>query len=787
MRRQGVRSHRARRDRGRAKFQDVASRLSGTSSRELVRATPNQIVWTRRRATGAALSLVALLAAIGLRWLLDPVLHDVLPLVTLYGAVTIAVLLGGAWQATAIALLAYLACDYLFIQPRGELHLGEADSVVGFLAYCFTCSLIIALGVTMRRARARALEQHEALRVTLHSIGDAVITTDLVGHITYLNEVAEQLTGWSAAEARAQPLDRVFRIVDEATRAPASSPAERALREGAIVGLANHTILVRRDGTEVAIDDSAAPIRDEQGRVSGCVLTFRDVAKERSDHRRRESQFDAARVLAAIVESSELAMVSKSLDGTIQSWNAAAERLFGHAASRAIGQHISLVIPPERRFEEDQIIASLKQGRRIEHLETERIRADGSRVQVALSIAPVRDETGRVVGASKIARDITRERAIAAKLAAEERRKDEFLATLSHELRGPLAPLTSVLDIWKSTDDGAKLANARTTMERQLNQLVRLVDDLLDLNRISHDRLELRRARLELRAVVNQAVETVTPLAKSRQHELVVDLPAEPIAIEADAARLAQVFSNLLINACKFTPAGGRLAIRARGDAGTVVVTVRDSGVGIPADKLESIFEMFVQANPEVQRGQSGLGIGLTLVKRLVAMHGGTVEARSEGSGRGSEFVISLPLAAEPGANGDRDPVGAGGAAAPLRKRRILVVDDNVDSAESLANLLEMDGHETFTAHDGAAAVAAATSHRPDVVLLDIGLPKLTGHEVCVQIRSQAWGHEPVIIALTGWGQAEDRRKSQEAGFDGHLMKPVRYRDLREMLKTAAR
>jgi PAS domain S-box-containing protein len=623
--------------------------------------------------------------------------------------------------------------------------------------------------------------------VTLRSIGDAVITTDTAGGVTYINGVAESLTGWSHDDALGQPLESVFRIVNEVTRQPVENPAMRALRHGVVVGLANHTVLIRRDGSECPIDDSAAPIRDEEGRVSGCVLIFRDVTVQRLVEREKANQLHTARLLASIVESSNDAIIAKSLDGIIQRWNAAAERVFGFTAEQAVGKHISLVIPPDLLAEEEQLIASLKEGKRIEQYETERLRSDGQRILVSLTISPIKDGSGNVMGASKIVRDLTDRqrlendlRRLAADLSETDRRKNEFLATLAHELRNPLAPMSNMLEVVKRANgDGETLMRAYDTIERQLDQMVRLVDDLLDLNRITHDRLELRRNEVELSSVIQQAVEVARPLIDAEGHNLTVDLPAEPIYLNADRARLAQVFGNLLNNSCKYTRANGKIALSAKRVEGEVVVSVKDDGAGIPPDKLDSIFDMFMQVDRTAERSQGGLGIGLTLVKRLVEMHGGSIEAKSAGEGQGSEFVVRLPVL------GKSAQVSAAASDAPVAssaQRRILIVDDNKDSADSLAMLLEITGNKTYMAHDGVEAVEAIEKHRPEVVLLDIGLPKLDGHEVCRRVREQPWGKDIVVIALTGWGQEDDRRRSEEAGFNGHLVKPVDYDKLLELL-----
>jgi PAS domain S-box-containing protein len=324
-------------------------------------------------------ALAGLAAAVVARWLLDPWLGDALPFVTLFGAVAWAAWPGGYQPAILVVVVGYLAIGYLFIAPRGQLGPLDPLATIGLAAYLFTCGLIVLIGEAARRAVSRAHDQGELMRVTLRSIGDAVITTDNNGRITSVNDVAEDLTGWSRAEAIGQSLDAVIRIVNEETRLSVENPATRALREGVVVGIANRTVLLRRDGRECPIDDSAAPIRSESGNVSGYVLIFRDVSVQRGLERQRAEQLHTARLLAAIVESSGDAIVGKTLDGTIRSWNAGAERVFGYTAQHAIGKHISLVIPPDRIGEEEQIIARLRVGERIEHYETERLHRDGRR------------------------------------------------------------------------------------------------------------------------------------------------------------------------------------------------------------------------------------------------------------------------------------------------------------------------------------------------------------------------------------------------------------------------
>ena len=407
-------------------------------------------------------------------------------------------------------------------------------------------------------------------------------------------------------------------------------------------------------------------------------------------------------------------------------------------------------------------------------------RHDGDYRWMRTVAQPRISDDGTFLGYAGISFDATERKQAEDALKEADRRKDEFLATLAHELRGPLAPVRNMLEIMKRTDvDGDLLRQARDTMERQLGHMVRLVDELLDVSRITRGKIELKRERVVLASVVSQAVEANRSLVERAKHELTVTLPPDPIYLHGDAARLAQVFGNLLDNACKYTDPGGRIWLTAEPQQNDVVVKVRDTGVGIAPEKLASVFEMFSQVESSLERSQGGLGIGLALVKRLVEMHEGSVEARSEGRGRGSEFVVRLPVLIQ---NAEAEPQPEPVSERVVTARRILVVDDNRDSAMSLAMLLKVTGNDTRTAHDGVEAIELAEAYRPAVILLDIGLPKMNGYDACRRIRAQPWGEDILMVALTGWGQEEDRRKSQEAGFNGHLVKPVEYAALARLL-----
>jgi signal transduction histidine kinase len=405
----------------------------------------------------------------------------------------------------------------------------------------------------------------------------------------------------------------------------------------------------------------------------------------------------------------------------------------------------------------------------------------GERLDTLVTIAfPPEDPELRRVPVTLM--DISERKAMEEALHDADRRKDEFLATLAHELRNPLAPIRNAVEIMRlARGQGEVVERARAIIERQLEQMVRLVDDLLDLSRITRNKIELRREAVPAQVVIESAVETSRPLLDAARHELRVDLPAEPLWVDADLTRMAQVIANLLNNAAKFTPAGGRVELRLAGNEETVEISVRDNGVGIPAEVLPHVFEMFTQGDAALDRTQGGLGIGLTVVKRLVEMHGGTVAAHSAGRGSGSEMVVRLPRTAAPRALAQEAlaaPAANGG-----KRLRVLVVDDNRDAAESLAAILDLLGHEVRTALDGTQALQAVAELRPQLVLLDIGMPGMDGYEVARVLRAEAGPSAPTLVALTGFGQEEDQRRARAAGFDRHLTKPADLDALRELLE----
>jgi PAS domain S-box-containing protein len=785
----------------------------------------------------------------------------------------------------------------------------------------------------LRRSEEELADFFENATVGLHCVGPD-------GTILRANRAELEMLGYSHDEYVGRPIAEFH----------ADADVIDGLLQRLWAGEAVHGFWARmrcKDGAlkHVLIDSS---VRWEDGRFVHTRCFTRDMTEQKLAQ-------EARLRLAAIVESSDDAIISQDLAGTITSWNRGAERLYGYAAEEVVGLPVSLLIPEDHIDDFRTILERLRRGERIEHYETVRIAKDGRRVEVSLTVSPLRDADGTVVGASKIARDITlRKRtgqalqrqterlrllweAAAVLLTADGReamlrgvlarigphlgvdtclnymlqeggdaltldsyqgitfeasraiarlelgqsvcgtvaqqrkpvvaghiqhssdpklqmlrslglrayacnpllaggrllgtlsfgsrvrdqfdaeevafmetvcyymtvacerlrlldelkdadhRKNEFLATLAHELRNPLAPVRNAVQVLRlKGPDQPELRWARDVIDRQIEYLTRLIDDLMDVSRITRNKLELRRQRIALADVVNGAVESSRPAIEQCGHELVVSLPAEPIHLSGDLVRLAQVFLNLLNNAAKYTEPGGRIRLTAERHGGEVVVRLEDTGLGIPPEKLPQVFDMFFQVDRSLERSQGGLGIGLSLVRRLVELHGGRIEARSEGLGKGSEFVVTLPVLAESSAavrpEGPRVGLHEGPSA-----RRILVVDDNRDSADSLTLLLRLIGNEVCTAYDGVEAVDLAEHFRPHAVLLDIGMPRLSGDEACRRMRAQGWSNGVLMVALTGGGQDEDRRRTTEAGFDAHLVKPVEPAELLQLLAEPRR
>ncbi len=1012
------------------------------------------------------------------------------PFIFYFVAVTVVAIYGGRGPGLLAILLSALLAHYFFVPPFDTLSFNFSAALQTGV-FVLVSLFISTLADRTARAESAARRSRESLSTTLKSIGDAVISTDEAGRVNFMNMVAERLTGWPLDEATGRPLAEVFTIVHEVTRETVESPAEKVLREGRIVGLANHTVLLARDGREVPIDDSGAPIRDERGRTTGVVLVFHDVTERRKAERERS-------LLASIVESSSEAVIGKTLDGTITSWNAAAERVYGYTAEEAVGRHISLIIPEEMRDDLVEIMARLRRGERVERAETVRVNRDGARLDVSLAVSPIRDPSGQLVGASSVARDVTaqkraegeraqlgrlvehererlknlvanvpglvweawgkpdestqrinfvsdhveqmlgytvdewlrtpnfwltivheedRARAAAearaiyesreggasqfrwvrrdgravhveaqsrvildvrgepagmrgvtmdiserkageerlrflaeasrvlgasldyettleglAQLAVSEladyclidlvdddgsvrrvaathrdptltplaerlrayppgpqsagvprvlrtgrpeavaevtdetlpllardaehervlrelglksfitvpliargrtigaltfsstrahrrytaedvsyaqeiaaraalaienarlygraqevnRAKDDFLATLSHELRTPLTPILGWTHMILSGRLGAaESAQGIRVIEKNSQSLSRLINDLLDMSSILSGKMRIERAPVEISSVVREATETVRPQADARSVALEVQTggPGGTV-VSGDRTRLVQVFWNLLHNAVKFSPEGGRVRVRVGARGGSALVEVEDEGAGIAPEFLPHVFERFRQADMGTTRMHGGLGLGLALVKSFVEAHGGAVSVESAGEGRGSRFTVSLPTVDAEGARRQTDDLEEGAAEpCPEDACHVLVIEDAPDTLEMLRIAFQARGYTAAACATPEEALRVAESGRFDIIVSDIGLPRIDGYELIARLREFPHLKEVPALALTGYAAQRDAEAALAAGFDAHVAKPVDPAELAERME----
>lgn len=624
------------------------------------------------------------------------------------------------------------------------------------------------------------------LAAIVESSDDAIIGKTLDGVITSWNRGAERIFGYAASDAIGRPVTMLI-------------PLDRHDEEPEILGRIRRgervdhyeTIRQRRDGSLIHVSLTISPILDATGAIVGASKVARDISD-----RVRTGQLVAR--MAAIVESSDDAIVGKTLDGVITSWNRSAERIFGYSAAEAIGHPVTMLIPTDRHDEEPDILGRVRRGERVDHYQTVRIRKDGTPVDISLSVSPIADETGTIIGASKIARDISNQKrteaqhtellreAQDARASAEaaNRAKDEFLAMLGHELRNPLSAVRNALAA--AMLDPIKRERALEIARRQTDQLARIVDDLLDVARITKGRVPLRKAHIALGPALRRSVDGAQFTLLERQHTLALDVPDETILVNADSDRLQQAIGNLLSNAAKYTNPGGTITVGARRDGDAAVISVRDTGIGIAADLLPRVFDLFRQGARTLHRAEGGLGIGLTLVRSIVELHGGSVEARSPGLDLGAEFLIRLPALPCPSDGPSETTVDSRNHPRAKSAARILMVEDNPDAAESLQMLLELLGHHVRVIDDGNHALGAARANIPDVMLIDIGLPGMDGYEIATAIRRDPALRNLVLVALTGYGRPEDRNRAMAAGFDYHLVKPVDVGTLEDLLDRLA-
>jgi PAS domain S-box-containing protein len=904
-------------------------------------------------------AIAAVLAAWGVHLILSPLLGDRVPFITFF-PIVMALAWWNGWRPTFIAILiSSMVLAYFILEPKGSFAIAQTEYRYAVAIYIAVGLAAGLLGERMHAARRNARQatdfavaEHERLRVTLASIGDGVIVTDVHGRIVSMNAVAETLTGWTAADTQGKPLGQVFRIVNEDTRHGIEDPCAKVLRTGAMVGMAKHTVLINKDGTERPIDDSAAPIREADGEILGVIVVFHDVTEKRlADKALTRSQ----RELSDFFENSALPIHSAGPDGVILRANQAELDMLGYSRDEYLGHHIAEF--HVNRDVIDDILARLSRGEILQNIES-RLRCKSGAIKDVLITSSVLWEDGRFIHTRCFTRDITdhklaeealrylasasttlaaladrqsalqqsarmavpyladwcvvyvvdedgdidyhahahrdpekepllarmltmspldwnsstatvralrtgesqlmpelpeafldsvaqsaehrdiirqlhpqaviavplriRERIIGvmglvncdparrytqrdvtlAENLAERvatsvdnsrlfhavkeanRQKDEFLAMLAHELRNPLAAIRYAVALGNMSNNDSS-TELFEIIDRQTQSLAHLIDDLLDVSRISRNKVTLHKELIDVRTIVQRAATTVRALMEQKHHDLVLDISEEPMVVHADPTRAEQIVANLLTNAGKYTQDGGHVTVHAYRRDGEAAIQVIDTGMGLPPEMLGQVFDLFAQADRTLDRSEGGLGIGLTVARKLAEMHGGTITVSSEGLGKGATFTVRLPLSGEtmpqrPSLVAQLDENGA------LEKLRVLVVDDNRDTAIACSLLLKQMGHEVDTAYDGVAAIERSRTFRPQVIFLDIGLPGMNGYDVARTLRAEGFEDE-VIIAISGYGQPDDRRRSHEAGFDHHLVKPIDQAALARALRGSQR
>jgi PAS domain S-box-containing protein len=608
----------------------------------------------------------------------------------------------------------------------------------------------------------------ERFRLLVDAVRDyAIFILDPEGRVSSWNPGAERIKGYRADEIIGQPFTKFYPPEAQARGWP-----QHELAVARQVGrFEDEGWRIRKDGSRFWANVVITALHDPSGRLLGFAKITRDLTERRRTEEALRQSEERFRLLVESVLDYAIIMLDPG--GTVTSWNQGAERITGYTAEEIIGRHLSTFYPPDAVTAGGpvrELAVALRQGR----FEDEgwRVRKDGTLFWASVVVTAIHDRTGTLRGFAKVTRDLSERRRVET-LEDDARRANEFLAMLAHELRNPLAPIRNAVAIMQATTLADPTVRwAHDLIERQVVHLTRLVDDLLDVSRVSTGKVRLKQEVVDLGVLVSRAVETARPLVDGKRHHVEIDIPPAPVRVHADVTRLSQVVLNLLTNAAKYTPAGGHIEVRVAAEEEAAIVAVRDDGIGIARDLLPRVFDLFTQGERSLDRSEGGLGVGLTVVRRLVEMHGGTVSAASGGPGQGSQFMVRLPLlrsdAADVAPSGERPSARAG--VAPLS---VLVVDDNLDSAESMALLLRLRGHDVVTAVDGPTALAQAARRKPDLVLLDIGLPGMSGFEAARQMRAMPGLADTIIVAITGYSQEQDREDSRNAGFDRHLVKPV--------------
>jgi PAS domain S-box-containing protein len=721
--------------------------------------------------TRYGLAILCAAAAVAARWVLAPLWGDQFPYLTLLPAVLVSAWFGGLGPGLLCTGLGALGAAYLWLAPIGDLSiqgLGDQVSMVVFLLVGAGMSALAEVGHRRERRTGTIIE----------SIGDALAVVDRDWRVRFANQE-------SLRQARRPREEVLGRRIWEIFPALVGGRFEAEAR-AAFTDLQPHRFEFLYPPLGGWADVQMYPSPD------GLTIHVQDIAAQKQAER-LSSQ------LAAIVSSSDDAIVSKDLNGTIMSWNLAAERIFGYSAAEAVGRHITMIIPPDRLHEEDEVLGRIRRGQSVDHFETIRRRKDGSLLPISLTVSPVRNPSGEIIGASKIARDITdrrhadeqreellaREQAARKEAEAASRAKDDFLTTLSHELRTPLNAVYGWAAMLKSGQlDPANTGSAVDAIMRNANAQVQLIDDLLDVARISSGKLRLEPQRVDLMPVVEAAADAIRPAALAKGVRIDVRIEtdlARAVVVIGDANRLQQVVWNLLSNAVKFTPREGRVEVRLQWMDSHAQIVVADTGAGITADLLPFVFERFRQGDSSSTRAHTGLGLGLTLVKHLVELHGGAVTAQSAGPGLGSTFTVQLPVAPPvPGRAPERPhPARARfeppGELTRLDGLRVLSVDDDRDALGLMATILGRAGARVESCASARAAFAVFQDRPPDVLISDIEMPDEDGYSLIKRIRaleSDRGGRIPAI-ALTAYGRREDRLKAVSSGYSMHVPKPV--------------
>ena len=616
----------------------------------------------------------------------------------------------------------------------------------------------------------------DRFRLLVESVRDyAIFMLDPEGRVATWNAGAQRIKGYSAEEIIGRHFSTFYPPEAVAAQWP-QQELEMAKRDGRFE---DEGWRLRKDGTRFWANVIITALYDRAGVLRGFGKVTRDLTERRAHEERVRASEERFRMLVEGVRDYAIFMLDPQ--GRVVSWNAGAQRIKGYQPEEIIGQHFSVFYPPEaleRGWPEYELSVARKDGR----FEDEgwRVRKDKSLFWANVVVTPLHGDDGVLRGYSKVTRDMTERKHVEA-LEEGRRQMSEFLAMLGHELRNPLAPIRNAVHVMarKKLDPTAS-EWCRDVIDRQVSQLARLVDDLLDVTRITSGKIIVHKAPIDLNAAVERAIESTRPMIDARRHTLKVALADEPVIVEGDMVRLSQAILNLLNNAAKYTPEGGVISCTVKRESRNALVSVRDNGVGIPRDLLPKIFELFVQGDRSLDRSEGGLGVGLTLVDRLVRLHGGTVHAESGGPGMGSEFIVRLPLAAQTVPAGDQETLKAPEALESAR--RVLVVEDNRDAADTLAAAVRSWGHVVQVAYDGMSALDSARDFRPDVALLDIGLPGLNGYQLADRLKAQFGDDDILLIAVSGYAQEEDLERSLNAGIARHFAKPVDLELLRELL-----